>query len=332
MPPAISILVPVYNSEAYLPECIRSAQSQTHRDFELLLIDDGSTDNSRSICEEAAGADQRIRCLPRDHAGVAAARNAGIRAAQGKYLFFLDSDDAIHPCLLATLYGLLEKERASMATEFFTHAETTQNLRQLWLSADCGADGSDFTLLSNPEAINCLIREKPFSELGGIGGYMIRKSAVQSRLFDERLSSGEDTLFLYQLLSQGADLIVLKLDWYCYRTHPQQCTKRLSLKALQSMYFCQTCVRDSELAAGRTENAVIREGRLINLLALWYAESRRETDRDCEHFIKGLIKAERKWPCFSRAALHSRISLFLACRLPPLYWVIHTLWALIEKR
>lgn len=88
-----SVIVPVYNVQQYLDECIRSVLTQSKRNFELILIDDGSTDESGHKCDEWAAADPRIRVLHQTNQGLAAARNAGIYAAQGEYLLFLDSDD-----------------------------------------------------------------------------------------------------------------------------------------------------------------------------------------------------------------------------------------------
>lgn len=88
-----SIIVPVYNVEAYLDDCIKSVITQSYTDFELLLIDDGSTDKSGEICDRWAKRDKRIKVLHRENGGASATRNDGIRAASGMYILFLDSDD-----------------------------------------------------------------------------------------------------------------------------------------------------------------------------------------------------------------------------------------------
>lgn len=91
--PKISIIVPVNNTEQYLPRCIDSILSQTFTDFELLLIDDGSTDNSGMICDEYAAKDSRIRVFHKENGGVSSARNLGLDNAQGEWIAFVDSDD-----------------------------------------------------------------------------------------------------------------------------------------------------------------------------------------------------------------------------------------------
>lgn len=101
--PIASIIVPVHNTADYLPQCIESAQSQSLRDIEIIFIDDGSSDDSVTIIENAAANDPRITLLKQDHRGAGAARNRGIEAARGTYLLFLDSDDWIEQDMLSTL-------------------------------------------------------------------------------------------------------------------------------------------------------------------------------------------------------------------------------------
>lgn len=89
----ISVIVPVYNVEAYLPQCLDSITAQDHKDLEIILIDDGSTDSSGAICDAYAEKDSRIRVIHQKNGGAAAAKNAGLRIASGEYLAFADSDD-----------------------------------------------------------------------------------------------------------------------------------------------------------------------------------------------------------------------------------------------
>lgn len=101
--PQISIIVPVYNTEKYLHRCIKSILSQSFTDFELLLINDGSTDNSGGICDEYSTKDPRIRVFNKTNGGVSAARNLGLENAKGEWITFIDSDDWIESEMLSTL-------------------------------------------------------------------------------------------------------------------------------------------------------------------------------------------------------------------------------------
>lgn len=105
----ISVIVPVYNVEVYLPRCIESILGQTYKDFEILLIDDGSTDNSGKICDKYAKRDNRCIAIHQQNRGVYNARNTGLNHATGEYISFVDSDDYIHPQMLEILYKALQK-------------------------------------------------------------------------------------------------------------------------------------------------------------------------------------------------------------------------------
>ena len=102
--PSISVIVPIYNSDKYLQRCIDSILSQDFEDFELLLIDDGSTDNSGDICDKYAEKDMRVRVFHKKNGGVSSARNLGIENAKGEWVVFIDSDDWVDITMLEKLY------------------------------------------------------------------------------------------------------------------------------------------------------------------------------------------------------------------------------------
>lgn len=107
--PKISVIVPVYNVEKYLHECVDSILTQTFTDFELILINDGSRDNSGAICDEYASKDERITVIHQENQGQAASRNNAVAIAKGEWIHFVDSDDLIHPQMLEILYGAVDE-------------------------------------------------------------------------------------------------------------------------------------------------------------------------------------------------------------------------------
>lgn len=114
--PLVSVVIPVYNTREYLPACLESVLSQTMGDFELLLVDDGSTDGSLEVEEAYAARDGRVRVLRQQHARQGAARNLGMREARGEYVYFLDSDDLIDPTLLETACAACEAGELDFVT------------------------------------------------------------------------------------------------------------------------------------------------------------------------------------------------------------------------
>ena len=113
----VSIIVPVYNVERYLPRCIESIQGQTMKDLEILLVDDGSTDASGEICDGYAAADPRIRVLHKQNGGLVSARQAGIRMSTGKYVAFADSDDWMEADMYGSLYEKARSQDADAVIE-----------------------------------------------------------------------------------------------------------------------------------------------------------------------------------------------------------------------
>lgn len=103
----ISVIVPVYNVESYVAECIESIQNQTYMNLEIILVNDGSTDASGDICDKYAAYDERIQVIHKENAGVSAARNTGIEAANGDYIGFVDSDDYIAPTMYEDMLKLM---------------------------------------------------------------------------------------------------------------------------------------------------------------------------------------------------------------------------------
>ncbi len=115
MSPLVSIIVPVYNTEMYLGECLESLLNQSYQNLEIICVNDGSPDNSREILDEYARRDARIIVLNQENAGPSAARNAGLDVAQGDYIMFVDSDDTIHLNAVEIFYTMLEETQSEIA-------------------------------------------------------------------------------------------------------------------------------------------------------------------------------------------------------------------------
>lgn len=227
--PTISVIVPVYRAEAYLPECLHSILSQTFRDFELLLVDDGSPDGSGEICDAYAGRDHRITVIHQDNQGQAAARNRAIAMSRGKWLCFIDSDDAVHPRLLELLLaGVTENdcdismcrmlEAPDLPDAFFAPREAAfrkECLTEENLLAMYDAD-------RYPGWVAC--------------GKLISREIVAQELFvPGRIF--EDNEAVCRWICRAKSLAVTEEDLYYYRTNPESTTQRTySLKKLDYLW------------------------------------------------------------------------------------------------
>lgn len=124
----LSIIVPIYNVEAYLCRCIDSILNQTFTEFELILVDDGSPDNCGEICDQYASQDKRIKVIHKKNGGLSDARNAGLDIAQGSYIGFVDGDDTVDPKMYERLLNALESNRADIAVTGFRNLDHEGNL------------------------------------------------------------------------------------------------------------------------------------------------------------------------------------------------------------
>lgn len=214
--PLISVIVPVYNVEKYLPRCIDSILAQTFTDFELLLIDDGSNDKSGEICEEYAKIDNRIKVFHKENGGVSSARNIGLDNAHGKFVSFVDSDDWLEPACLAECLKIAEIENADIVISdyFVDEKKTIKRMTQCF----------------NGNLINDLFAGNIF---GALWNKFFRLECIKEAQvnFDKDLNFCEDFVFLCELWQHSSNLkIVLSHKaYYHYNINNISLTRHCTL-------------------------------------------------------------------------------------------------------
>ena len=132
----VSVIVPVYNTEKYLEYCINSILKQTHRNIEIILVDDGSTDKSLSICNQYKKIDERINVISKQNTGVSDSRNIGVNNAKGEYILFVDSDDLLVPHTLPSLIISAMDSRTDILIadyQSLTDVEISKHLLNKWI-------------------------------------------------------------------------------------------------------------------------------------------------------------------------------------------------------
>ncbi len=184
----ISVIVPVYKVERFLPKCIESILAQRNGNFELLLIDDGSPDNSGKICDEYAAKDPRIKVFHTPNGGVSAARNVGLDNATGDWLSFVDSDDWVDPQYLDLPEELLTSDVIQKPYNIYLEDDT------LAVVADIK---SSYTLNSFEQIAHFFVKYRS----NALWDKLISRRVVADRRFDTSLSVGEDFLFFLSCLS-----------------------------------------------------------------------------------------------------------------------------------
>lgn len=155
----ISVIVPVYNVEKYLDECVQSILNQTYDNIELVLVDDGSTDGSSEICDKYGKIDSRVKVIHKENRGVSSARNKGLDIAKGEFIVFIDSDDCIHPQMIEILYeGIKENNSDISICEYKRYQENEVIENKIY-----NKDIINFNNYTNIEGLHNLQKEKRIS-------------------------------------------------------------------------------------------------------------------------------------------------------------------------
>ena len=206
--PLISVIVPVYHVEQYLDRCVSSILEQTYDHLEVILIDDGSPDSCPRLCDEWAEKDPRVRVIHQENGGVSSARNAGLDAATGDYIAFVDSDDAIRPNYFETLYALLTEHQAELSIcKMLVVDEEGKVMARFFLQR---------THLSGLYTGREYLNENLHYTVWGI---LFPACVCEGRRFREDLVYAEDFMFLSRILADCERIIVTnkKLYKYTYR-------------------------------------------------------------------------------------------------------------------
>ena len=199
----ISVVIPVYNASKYLSKCLDSVINQSYSNIEIILVNDGSTDNSGNICDEYANKDKRIKVVHKENGGVSSARNTGIDNTTGEYVTFIDSDDLVHPEYIRILADNLFLALPVCKIKYFKNDVSFIETKEITV----GLNKDNFIELCNMNLLNT-----PCCKLFDID--IIRKNKIY---FDNSLSLGEDLLFNLEYLKYIDKITVIDNELYYYR-------------------------------------------------------------------------------------------------------------------
>lgn len=222
----VSIIVPVYNTQDYLKRCVDSLQKQTYPNLEIILMDDGSTDNSLDICRKFAEADARIKVISHPNRGVGAVRNAGLACVRGEYVAFVDSDDWVEPDMYESLLGVMVSERADMVC--CSHFREMENKSEL-----SNAIGNSKVILTREEAFEAL-RVGKFV-LNFLWDKLFRREVLANVVFPEKRQF-EDLIVSGQWLYNVSKVVYLPLPKYHYAIRSNSLTNGVDTFNLQWRY------------------------------------------------------------------------------------------------
>lgn len=211
---AISLIMPVYNAGAYLSAAINSVLNQSFKNFELILVDDGSQDGSCEICDAYAERDSRIIVIHKNNGGICAARNTGLKRASGEYIGFLDHDDIIDSTLLEENYYLAHKCNADWVKfgkrEYLIKEQTVLKITETSFRSE---------VLYKPETISSLFRLRTQSALTFVWDSLIRREVIEKYHleFDTRFKYGNEDIDFCEILLTLVNTMVINSK--CYYNH-----------------------------------------------------------------------------------------------------------------
>lgn len=228
----ISIIIPVYNIEKYIERCILSVVNQTITDFELLLINDGSTDSSYEICHKWAQKDSRIKVISKENGGVSSARNLGLDSAKGDYIFFLDGDDWIREDCLEKLLSHMTSETELVISDY--EEVNDEGYQSTLVLQHKHYDGK----LSKLDAIRDVYESQIYPKV--IWGKLYRKYLWDNIRFNH-MAYSEDTYAMFQILELTEHIYSLDEPLYYYLQRGGSASHQLKLREyenyLETLYF-----------------------------------------------------------------------------------------------
>lgn len=312
--PLISIIIPIYNASMYLRRCLDSVHNQTYRNLEILLIDDGSTDDSGKIADEYASADKRFKVFHILNGGVSRARNYGLDRFTGEYLTFIDSDDFVHEQYVECLFQAIRQ----------------CNVRHAICLPYNSIDGIYNYILRKQKAQKVNVRnEFDYSKVyayGTVWGGMYHKSLISNTRFSSKYYVGEDEVFFAEILLKSKEVAVLNEYLYAYMIYDTS-----------ALHGCYDEKKKTDIYAWYKVLEVFKdESKRFNsgvkarfcCVCLEHLKKMKKSDYDDQEWYFLILKEARKclkWLLISSFPLLRKISATMYCLCPNVYGKIHSI-------
>jgi len=267
----LSIIVPIYNVEKYLAQCIESLINQTYRDIEIILVDDGSPDRCPGICDGYAKKDQRVKVIHQKNAGVSAARNTGLRMAAGAYIGFVDPDDWVRPDMYAGMIAALEQTQADMAICGYEYCQENGII-----------DGTRPYSCRSNETVSQKEVMRRFSDIPPtvrlvVWNKVFRRSLLEGIWFREGLHASEDVLFLTDYAEKIRSAVVVHQPYCCNRIRKGSATHGgLDVQSLWASFEAHEAMF-SRITAIHPDLRPCSQAFLLDVCMLKYNEAKRKT-------------------------------------------------------
>lgn len=227
----VSVIIAIYNAEKYIEKTIKSVINQTYKELEIILINDGSTDESSNICKKLQNQDGRIIIKNQKNKGVSEARNVGKTIATGEYIIFIDSDDILLSSMIETLVNNIEKQNADISIcgykLVYENGKTIENR----------IPGQEL-IMNKEEALKVLFSGKSFGI--SLWDKLIRRNIIENIEFEKNRTINEDKYFLFKAIENSNKVYLKNEGLYLYMQRPKSLSKqKFGEKNLDILYFSE---------------------------------------------------------------------------------------------
>lgn len=220
----ISIIIPVYNVEKYLETCIKSIINQTYTNLEIILIDDGSKDNSLNICKDFEKKDKRIKAIHKENEGVSSARNLGIKESTGNYITFIDPDDYAENNMIERAVNISKKYDADIVQWNSYYNKENEEIKRKAITNDILKREDEGIKLLQLDILSTIYEEKEngisVGPIRGVWGKLYKKDIIKDIEFDKSLYAFEDGLFNLNAFENAKRIVLFNEYLHHYRVNP----------------------------------------------------------------------------------------------------------------
>ncbi|MDD3221591.1 MAG: glycosyltransferase family 2 protein [Clostridia bacterium] len=330
----ISVIVPVYAVEKYIKKCIHSILKQTMEDFELILVDDGSPDKCGKICDAYAKQDNRIRVLHQENQGLSGARNTGLKAAEGEYIAYIDSDDSVEPDYLEELYSNAVRFNAEVSVCGYLFDWETQEIKKYVKATQNRDKAGKVCTYSGREAAAKIVKENERRMITS-WGKLYHKSLKPYLIYPEG-KTHEDEFVTYRVFYKANRVVVSQRRLYHYLQRGSSImNEHFNEKRLHKLLALKESIAFFKRAGDSGMELYARKRYLLNLQIGWF-----RSHRFIEDNKKLLKKIREEWKqnlkkygksIWRICGLADKISILIFGISPRLYGVIANVYAKREQ-
>ena len=316
----ISIIVPIYNMEKYLENCIETILKQEYTNFELILVNDGSTDNSGSICDKYSSNDERIKVIHKKNGGVSSSRNVGIEEATGEYLGFIDPDDYLHPKMYLKLVENIEKFNADLS--ICGNYDVYENGKISHVTSD-----GDIEVIDSNECIRNILNEKKY--LGTCWNKLYKKELFDNVKFNVNRRISEDLEVLMEVIPKCDKIVYDPTPLYYWVIHNNSTIHSKFVDNIDKwndeIQLCKTLVERYEQQGSELLDYAIKRYIRINEFCVTRLVYEKKSKNIIKNYRKVILKYYNKFMKFDFVKKTYKIKIFLIKLNPKLIVVIDLL-------